>query len=109
MENRKKMERSERAKQFSSFDALKGLKEALVLKEYEHDKLVQGELDEEQIKANLEAINNLENGDNVFVKYFFDGYFYESRGKVKLELKNECLFVDGKKILIDWIYEIKKF
>ncbi len=108
MENRKKMPRQERAKQFSSFDALKGLREALMLKEYEHDKIIQGELDEEQIKENSNIILSLENGDKIYVKYFYDGYYFELSGRVKLDLKNACLFVGNKQILIDWIYEIKK-
>lgn len=108
MESRNKMPREERAKQFSSFDALKGLKEALILKEYEHDKVIQGELSEEQVEENSKVILSLENSDKVYIKYFFDGYYYEVSGKVKLDLKNACLFVKNKQVLIDWIYEIKK-
>lgn len=44
MENRPKMDRSERAKQFMPFDALKGFREALLEKEQEMEKEM---LDEE--------------------------------------------------------------
>ena len=49
------MPRIERARQFAPFDALKGLSEALRIKEYEHDRILKGDLSEEKI---LELISN---------------------------------------------------
>ncbi|MFA7642957.1 MAG: hypothetical protein WCY74_06740, partial [Sphaerochaetaceae bacterium] len=45
---RMKMPRQNRAPQFAPFDALKGLHEALRLAEYEHERIVKGEISEEQ-------------------------------------------------------------
>ena len=44
------MPRQNRAAQFAPFDALKGLSEAIKLKEYEHDRIALKELSEEQAK-----------------------------------------------------------
>ena len=43
------MPRGERAKQFAPFDALKGLQQALRLKEYEHERVEKGDLSEEDV------------------------------------------------------------
>ncbi|MGN0798717.1 MAG: hypothetical protein ACI4L7_04080 [Christensenellales bacterium] len=49
MEKRIKMPRWERAKQFAPFDALKGLREALRVKEREHDELLKNKIKHEKI------------------------------------------------------------
>ena len=54
--DRYKMPRAQRAKQFAPFDALKGLKDAIKLKEYEHEKKLKGELSEEKI---VEILNEM--------------------------------------------------
>ena len=43
------MPRGDRARQFAPFDALKGLQQALRLKEYEHDRIEKGDITEEKI------------------------------------------------------------
>ena len=48
--DRMRMPRINRAAQFAPFDALKGLQEALRVKEFEHDKIAKSELSEEQAK-----------------------------------------------------------
>ena len=45
------MSRQERAKQFAPFDALKGLHDALRLKEYEHERVQKGDMPEEKAEA----------------------------------------------------------
>ncbi len=49
------MARINRAAQFAPFDALKGLSNALRIKELEREREVRGELSEEQITELLEA------------------------------------------------------
>ena len=44
------MPRGDRARQFAPFDALKGLQQALRLKEYEHDKTMKGDISEKTLK-----------------------------------------------------------
>ena len=41
------MKREQRAKQFAPFDALKGLQDALRVKEYEHESIIRGEISED--------------------------------------------------------------
>ena len=45
------MPREDRAKQFAPFNPLRGLSKTLRLKEYEHDKILKGDLSEEQIES----------------------------------------------------------
>ena len=53
------MPRSERAKQFMPFDTLKGLKNALRMKEYEHERVSKGELSEEKATEISKKLLNL--------------------------------------------------
>ena len=54
-----KMPRENRAAQFAPFDALKGLSEAIKLKEYEHDRVALKELSEEQAKEIVKKENKM--------------------------------------------------
>ena len=102
------MPRKERAKQFAPFDALKGLQNALRLKEYEHDQIIKGELSEDQIEEISRVILELNNGDVVEVKYFFDGYFKNINGQVQLDIQNKNIIVENTTISFDSIVEITK-
>ena len=54
------MEREKRAKQFAPFDALIGLKDAIRLKEYEHDAKMKKDLSDdiiEKISNNMKLID----------------------------------------------------
>ena len=101
------MPQSQRAKQFAPFDALKGLKDALRLKEYEHDRIEKGDLSEEKILELSNILQNINKEQFYFVQYFCDGYKKEITGKIKLELENNTIIVDGTKINLDDILDIK--
>ena len=101
------MPRSQRAKQFAPFDALKGLHDALKLKEYENERVVKGDLSEEKILEISNTLLNLEKNNCYFVKYFFDGYNKEIIGKIKLDLENNAIKVDNIKINLDDVLDIK--
>ena len=76
------MPRQERAKQFAPFDALKGLQEALRMKEYEHERQQKGDVPEEkilEISANLQKIDK---SSLIEIKYFFDGYEKNYSGRI---------------------------
>ena len=73
MVERVKMSRQDRAKQFAPFDALKGLHEALKLKEYEHDRMIKGDIPPEQIEVISKILLELKKNDVIKVKYFYDG------------------------------------
>lgn len=102
------MPRADRAKQFAPFDALKGLQEALKIKEYEHDRIVRGELSEDEIKDISKVLASLEKGDNVVVEFFRDGHSINLKGAAKLDVFSQTLFVGAFKIKFDEIKKIEK-
>ena len=102
-----KMSRQERAKQFAPFDALKGLHNALRLKEYEHERVQKGDLTEEKAEAISKILLGLEKGDSVKAVYFEDGHNKEISGKAKLIIEEHILQVEKKKILLDDLLNIE--
>ena len=80
------MPRDKRAAQFAPFDALKGMREALRMAEYEHERKVKGEVNEETATKISDIINELEKGTIVNAKYFFDGYEKEYQGTIKVDV-----------------------
>ena len=103
---RVKMPRSDRAKQFAPFDALKGLQDALRIKEFEHERVQRGEVQEEQASKISKTLLSLEKDDIVWVKYFKDGHYFSIEGKCKLMLENELLEVGSKKISLKDLFDI---
>lgn len=91
---REKMSRANRAKQFAPFDALKGLHDALRLKEYEHEKSQKGDLTEEQIEQISGVLLSLKKNDIIEVTYFDDGYEKTLLGQVKVNFDMQSLSVD---------------
>ena len=71
--NRAKMERAERAKQFMPFDALKGFREAL--EEKERIVVPKRELSEEQKEELDLKMRQVRKGDIITVEYFHDGEY----------------------------------
>ena len=67
---RVKMPRSKRAAQFAPFDALKGLHEALKLKEYEHARVQRIDVSEEQSQWISDVVSSIEKCDLVDVTYY---------------------------------------
>ena len=104
--DRMRMPRINRAAQFAPFDALKGLQEALRIKEFEHDKIAQSELSEEQAKKLSKILLEFEKGDVLEVTYFKDGYYINESGAAKLIPDEGLLVVSEIKIPIDSISNI---
>ena len=102
------MPRINRAAQFAPFDALKGLQEALRLKEYEHDKIALNELPEDKVKEISDIISSLNNGDYVEVIYFDDGYEKQIVGKIKLAILENFIKVNDYKICLDVLLDIRR-
>lgn len=102
------MPRTERAKQFGSFDALKGLQDALRLKEYEHERIIKGEVNEEMAKKISKIFLELEKTDILEVVYFSNGHNKKITGTAKLLLENQTLEISKTKIYFDDILEIDK-
>ncbi len=75
-----KMARIKRAAQFAPFDALKGLSEALRIKEYEHDKIFRGEMSDTDAEIISNELMGLESGDNAKIVFFRDGHEHTKQG-----------------------------
>lgn len=103
------MPRSKRAAQFAPFDALKGLQEALRLKEYEHARVQRGEVSEEDAEKISSILLQLENRDVVKVKYYDsnDEHYHEISGAVKTNFAEGYIEIDKLKLAINDIYEIE--
>ena len=100
------MPRINRAAQFAPFDALKGLQEALRIKEFEHDKISKSELSEEQAKEISKVLFEFEKGDYLEVTYFKNGYYITEIGSAKLIPEESILKISETEINIDDIFKI---
>ena len=106
--------RLERARQFLPFDALKGLHEALKLKEYEHTRTQKIEVSEEESRKISAVLSGIEKGDNISVVYYSDSdqHYHKIEGIVKpnfIEGYIEIYSTEKRpsKIMIDDIKEIE--
>ena len=100
------MPRINRAAQFAPFDALKGLQEALRIKEFEHDKISKSELSEEQAKEISKVLFEFEKGDYLEVTYFKNGYYINEIGSAKLIPEESILKISETEINIDDIFKV---
>ena len=96
------MFRSERAKQFAPFDALKGLQEELRKREQKFLFQEKKELTEEQANALNVAIQKCKKGDLIKRVYYFNGRYIEVEGQLKqkdfiykyIKIGDEKIFFD---------------
>lgn len=102
------MPRGDRARQFAPFDALKGLQEALRLKEYEHERIQKGDIPEDKIEEISKVISELEKNDQVEITYFCDGYYKTLVGNSKVDVYEQKINVKGQIIAFDDITDLKK-
>ena len=101
------MPRATRAKQFAPFDALKGLRDALRLKEYQHEKILQGDMTEEKAFELSQVLINLKKGDKVILTYFEDEHEKTIEGVLKLLIDEHMVQIEKKKISLDQIIDIE--
>lgn len=104
---RTKMSRENRAKQFAPFDALKGLQDAIHLKEYQHERVQKGDIQEEKANEISKALISLEKGSVAKVVYFENGHNLNLQGAAKLLIDTNELQVGIKKIHIDDLLDIE--
>jgi len=102
------MSMNDRARQFLPFEALKGLKEALKLKEYEHERIEKSDLSEDEIINISNTLSELKNNDLVEVNYYSNGSYIITKGNIKLNIVNNYISIDKNKILLNDIKTIKK-
>ena len=100
------MSREDRAKQFAPFDALKGLSKALRLKEFQHERVLKGDLSEEQVSEISKTLLNIENSDLVEISYFLDGHDYKIIGYCKICFDDRIIEIEEKKIKFENIRSI---
>ena len=84
----------DRAKQFMPFDALKGLQDALRLKEYKHERIEMGDLSEDTILKISDTLSSLKKYDKVEIKIYDDGHIKTYSGKVILKTEYNQILVD---------------
>ena len=101
------MSRKDRAKQFAPFDALKGLQNALRLKEYEHDRIEKGDLSEEKIEELSKKLSDINKNDIVKIKYFKDGHYFYKEGLAKVDFTERKIIFDNEKYDFDDLFEIE--
>ena len=106
VEKRVKMSKSDRAKQFAPFDALKGLHDALKMKEYEHDRMQKGDLSSEKLAEMTKILLDYKKSDALKVRYFSDGYYKEKIGKAKVDFAMRTVNFDGLKLTFDDIFDV---
>lgn len=96
----------ERAKIFSPFDALKGLKEAYELQEKIAENKV--ELGEDKELELNKKISSLVKGDNITIKYYYGVEYIETSGIVKkVDEVNKNIQLLSTKIDFDDILDIE--
>ncbi len=101
------MSRADRAKQFAPFDALKGLHDALRVKEYEHERVVKGESSEEKATELSKILINFEKDDEMSVKFYKDGHELILIGKPELDIDNRIILINKTSINLDDILDIQ--
>jgi len=95
-----KMSNKDRAKQFLPFDSLKGLQDALRIKEYENERISKGEISEDIIEKISNNMINYEEGNEVLIKYFIDGYYKNIKGVPLIDSDKRIIKIN--EIIIDF-------
>lgn len=101
------MSRQDRAKQFAPFDALKGLSNALRIKEYQHERVLKGDISEDQIAEISKTLLNIENSDIVELTYFVDGHEKKEKGYCKINFDENIIEINNKKIIFDYLRKVE--
>lgn len=101
--------KSDRARQFLPFDALKGLQEALREKEMELEQEEKRELSEEQGEIISNLLNKMQSGTKLKVKYYKNKRYVNYEGIVsKIDsVKKRIIFQDEIIIFMEDIFEIE--
>lgn len=98
----------DRARQFAPFDALKGLQDALRVKEFEHDMKMLGEKSEKEIDEIATKLLSIQQDDYVKVRYFDGNNFGEVCGHIVIDFEDYLLKIDDQVIKFGQIEEICK-
>ncbi len=102
-----KMDRTDRAKQFMPFDALKGFREAL--EEKERIVVRKRELSEEQKEELDLKMRQIRKKDIITVEYFHDGEYVQVTGMVsRIDEAGKVLKIVNTKIAMEDIVDLQR-
>lgn len=102
------MDRSERAKQFAPFDALRGLREALEKKELEHERQEQRMRTEEETEALERVLAVLTRGQRAEALFYAGGFYLQARGVVEdIDLVRRILRIGDGRIVFEDLYYVR--
>lgn len=102
------MDRSERAKQFAPFDALRGLREALERKEREHERQEKRMRTEEETEALERVLPLLSRGKKVEALFFEGGFYLQARGVVEdVDLIRRTIRIGDGSLSFEDVYYIR--
>ena len=103
-----KMSTAQRAKQFLPFAGVRGLDEALALKEQELLFTSESVLSEEQLARLDEALRVLTPGDEIILEYYDGGCYRTEKGRAeKLDPAGRLLIFNGKRISFSSVRELR--
>ena len=102
------MDRSERAKQFAPFDALRGLREALERKEREHERQEKRMRTEEETEELERVLPLLSRGRRVEALFYEGGFYLQAQGSVEdIDLVRRTLRIGDGILSFEDIYYIR--
>lgn len=102
------MDRTQRAKQFAPFEALTGLRNALRIKEFQHESVVKGALSEDTAADISAVMMNLNKGEAVSAEIYEDGHVFAVTGAATLLPEKKEIKIDEKSFSFDKIRGLKK-
>ena len=101
------MTREERAKQFMPFDAMKGLKEALLDREEKHLRTEMHEVSDEQAEHNSEVLSRIRKNAKVKIACHISSHDIRLSGAVnKIDRQLRQITINGILLSFSDIYEI---
>lgn len=102
------MDRAQRAKQFAPFEAMTGLRNALKIKEFQHESVVKGDLSEDTAADISAVMMNLNKGEAVSAEIYEDGHVCTVTGAATLLPEKNEIKIDEKSFSFDKIRGLKK-
>ena len=100
--------KSDRARQFMPFDAMKGLQKALRDREEWHSRVEKREISEDMIEKNSSVLAHVVKGATVLIEYYCSFHDVIKEGVItSFNPSFRFLKLNDEKILFEDIYEIK--
>lgn len=101
------MSRVDRAKQFLSFDAVKGLQEALREREEKFSRVKRHEFSEDRKEELSQILSRINRDTEVIVTFYRKGHYYELQGQVlAMNTVYQYLLIGELKIFFEDIYSL---